>query len=72
MPNPVATDNCTAQGNLVITNDAPSPFLIGTTNVRWEIADEAGNKTVYIQKVTVSDNEGPVIAIVLQQSYFKL
>ncbi|MDE5420216.1 HYR domain-containing protein, partial [Labilibaculum sp. DW002] len=61
LTNPVATDNCTNQGDLVITNDAPSPFLIGTTNVRWEISDEVGNKTVYVQKVTVTDNEGPVI-----------
>ncbi|MEI7595673.1 MAG: HYR domain-containing protein, partial [Bacteroidota bacterium] len=62
LANPTATDNCTTQGNLVITNNAPATFVLGTTNVRWFITDESGNSTQYIQKVVVIDNEGPVIA----------
>lgn len=55
---PSATDNC---GSVTITNNAPNPFLLDTTNVRWVVTDLSGNKTVYIQKVIVNDNEGPVI-----------
>ncbi|RKD99768.1 HYR domain-containing protein, partial [Marinifilum flexuosum] len=61
LPNPNATDNCTATVDLVINNDAPTPFLIGETKVRWTITDEAGNTTIHNQTVTVVDNEGPVI-----------
>ena len=62
LSNPIVTDNCTATNDLIISNDAPSPFLIGTTKVRWTIRDEAGNTTVHNQNVTVVDNEGPVIS----------
>jgi len=60
---PTATDNCTAAGNINIDSDAAiqMPFLVGETNVRWTMTDESGNQAVHIQKVTVVDNEGPVI-----------
>ena len=58
---PTATDNCTSAGNLIVTSNAPATFILGTTNVRWEVKDESNNLTVYIQKVTVTDNQGPVI-----------
>ena len=56
------TDNCTATVSLTITNNAPDPFLIGTTIVRWEVTDQSNNSTVYFQDVTVVDDEGPVIS----------
>ena len=59
---PTATDNCSAPANISVTSNAPTTFLLGTTNVRWELTDEAGNTTVHIQQVTVYDNEAPVIA----------
>jgi hypothetical protein len=61
---PTATDNCTEAEDIVVTNDAHMyrPFLVGETNVRWTMTDESGNQTVHIQKVTVVDNEGPVIS----------
>ncbi|MEI7897215.1 MAG: HYR domain-containing protein, partial [bacterium] len=62
LSNPVATDNCTLQTSLIITNDAPSPFLMGTTNVRWEVSDLNGNSTAFIQQVIVNDDQGPVIS----------
>jgi hypothetical protein len=58
---PTVSDNCSAPGSLTVVSNAPAAFLLGTTNVRWTITDESGNQTVYTQKVTVNDNEGPVI-----------
>ncbi|NOR29025.1 MAG: HYR domain-containing protein, partial [Lutibacter sp.] len=58
---PTATDNCTIPANITITNDAPVTFLLGTTNVRWVLTDESNNTTIYIQTVTVYDNEAPII-----------
>ncbi|MCF8274575.1 MAG: HYR domain-containing protein, partial [Flavobacteriaceae bacterium] len=58
---PTATDNCSALENITIVSNAPATFLLGTTNVRWQLTDEAGNTTVYNQQVTVYDNEPPVI-----------
>ncbi|SDX36077.1 Calx-beta domain-containing protein, partial [Lutibacter oricola] len=59
---PTVTDNCSAVGDITITNNAPATFLLGTTNVRWQFTDEEGNQTVYVQKVTVYDNESPIIS----------
>jgi hypothetical protein len=67
LTNPVATDNC--QGSLVITSNAPTTFLLGSTNVRWQIADANGNVTIYNQQVTVVDNEGPKITGCPTSSY---
>ncbi|WP_152965898.1 CARDB domain-containing protein [Pseudobacteroides cellulosolvens] len=39
---------------VVITNDAPALFPIGTTVVTWTAVDESGNKTTATQKVTVN------------------
>ncbi|NVN93684.1 MAG: HYR domain-containing protein, partial [Bacteroidetes bacterium] len=58
LPTISTTDNC---GVLAITNNAPSTFLMGNTNVRWQVVDSSGNTTVYNQKVTVNDNEPPII-----------
>ncbi|WP_339917429.1 HYR domain-containing protein, partial [Yeosuana marina] len=59
---PTATDNCSAPEDITIISNAPATFLLGTTNVRWQLTDEAGNTTVYNQQVTVYDNEAPVIS----------
>ncbi|MEZ5105799.1 MAG: HYR domain-containing protein, partial [Draconibacterium sp.] len=59
---PTVEDNCSELANISITNNAPDPFLLGTNNVRWIFTDGSGNSTVYVQKVIVLDNEGPVIS----------
>ncbi|MBP8791833.1 MAG: HYR domain-containing protein, partial [Lutibacter sp.] len=59
---PTAKDNCSIPTAISITNNAPATFIVGTTNVRWELKDEAGNSTIYFQKVTINDNEAPVIS----------
>ena len=58
---PTATDNCTIPATLAISSNAPATFILGNTNVRWTIIDESGNVLVYIQVVTVYDNEAPII-----------
>ncbi|MFZ4401257.1 MAG: HYR domain-containing protein, partial [Bacteroidales bacterium] len=58
LPTILTSDNC---GVLTISNNAPSTFLMGTTNVRWQVVDTSGNTTVYNQKVIVNDNEPPII-----------
>ncbi len=59
-----ATDNCTAPGDLVTTQN-PSPgtdLLLGTiTPVTITVADIAGNKATCIVNVTVTDQTAPVI-----------
>ncbi|PVX47419.1 HYR domain-containing protein [Flavobacterium sp. 103] len=58
---PTATDNCSTGTNLVITNDAPTIFSIGTTIVTWTATDAAGNTATCQQSVTVTDTEKPTI-----------
>ncbi len=58
---PFATDNCT--NNLVITNNAPATYPLGTTTVTWTITDAAGNITTVDQTVTVVDQTAPVLLL---------
>src|SRR6478609_2912003 len=58
-----ATDNCSTGANLVITNDAPAIFNIGTTTVTWTATDAAGNTQTCMQSVTVSDTEKPLLTV---------
>ena len=58
---PFATDNCT--NNLVITNNAPATYPLGTTTVTWTITDAAGNITTVDQTVTVVDQTAPVVLL---------
>ncbi|WP_159092214.1 HYR domain-containing protein, partial [Aquimarina sp. Aq107] len=58
---PTATDNCSEPGDITITSNAPTTFLLGVTSVRWVLTDEAGNQANYDQLVTVVDNEAPTI-----------
>lgn len=55
---PVAKDNC---GVVSITNNAPTTFTVGTTNVAWTVTDNNGYTNTAIQTVTVIDNEKPAI-----------
>ncbi len=59
LDDPIVTDNC---GTVTITNNAPDPFLLGINKVIWVVTDESGNKSTYIQNVTVVDDEAPVIS----------
>jgi uncharacterized repeat protein (TIGR01451 family) len=55
----VATDNC--GGALVVTNDAPATFPVGTNTVTWTVTDTHGNSATCVQTVVVTDTQPPVI-----------
>jgi hypothetical protein len=60
----VALGNPTFGGSssaLVITNNGPSRYNLGTTNVTWTATDQWGNSNSGIQKVTVKDTEAPTM-----------
>jgi len=58
---PIVSDNCTPVGSLVVTNNAPAVFPIGTTTVTWTVKDAANNTSTCIQNVIVIDDEAPSI-----------
>ncbi len=59
-----ATDDVSAPGNIIITNDAPaSGFPVGLTVVIWTAEDEAGNQSTATQNVTITDTTSPLITI---------
>jgi prepilin-type N-terminal cleavage/methylation domain-containing protein/prepilin-type processing-associated H-X9-DG protein len=47
-----------------VTNNAPSTFPLGTTQVTWEAVDAAGNRTTAVQQVTITDTQAPVVSSV--------
>ncbi|GJL78467.1 MAG: hypothetical protein NPINA01_14560 [Nitrospinaceae bacterium] len=53
-----ATDNVSAPGDIAITENAPSSFPLGSTQVTWTATDEAGNSATGIQTVTVTEGGG--------------
>jgi len=55
---PVVTDNCGVQS---IINDAGATFPIGVAMVTWTATDVNSNVSTASQKVTVVDNQYPVI-----------
>ena len=59
--NPIVSDNCTAVGSLIVTNNAPTSFPIGLTIVTWTVKDTANNTSTCTQNVTVIDDEAPSI-----------
>ena len=59
--NPIVSDNCTAVGSLIVTNNAPVNFPIGVTTVTWTVKDAANNTPTCTQNVTVTDDEAPSI-----------
>ena len=54
---PTADDNC--PGGLVVSNDAPISFPLGSTTVKWTATDAAGNSTSCEQIVVVLDDTPP-------------
>jgi hypothetical protein len=48
---PTTADNC---GVKTISNNAPSSYPVGTTQVTWTVRDNAGNTSTAVQTVTVS------------------
>ena len=55
-----ATDACTVSNSIVIANDAPVAFPLGTTTVTWSATDIAGNVATCTQIITVLDSTRPV------------
>jgi hypothetical protein len=58
-----ATDNCSAA--VLITNNAPALFPVGTTIVTWTAIDGAGNIATGTQTVLVTSATPPVLTPVL-------
>ncbi|WP_346855037.1 HYR domain-containing protein [uncultured Draconibacterium sp.] len=58
---PITDDNC---GVSSTWNNAPSSYYLGTTNVTWWISDSYGNEVSAVQKVTVLDDDAPVVSCV--------
>ena len=56
---PTVSDNCTAVEDIVVTNNAPGSFVIGTTAVVWTAIDDSGNSVSCTQLVTVSTDDTP-------------
>ncbi len=59
---PTATGGCSATDVLVITNDAPSQFPIGTTVVTWTVSDSCNNQSTCQQTIIVKDSEPPTFS----------
>jgi len=55
---PITGDNCHVAS---FTNDAPTVYSLGLTNVKWTVTDDAGNTATCNQTVTVYDNVPPTI-----------
>ncbi len=64
LPTPVVTDNCSSSGEIVVNNDAPAVFPVGTTTVTWTATDACGNGAQTSIKVTVNPNPSCDIALV--------
>jgi hypothetical protein len=56
---PTLYDNCT----YTVTNNAPQSYPVGTTTVRWVIADASGNTDTAYQIVTVLDANLPWVVV---------
>lgn len=61
LSNPTASDNGTATQDLIITNNAPSGYPLGTTIVEWTVTDSEGNFSKANQNVIISDTTPPTI-----------
>jgi hypothetical protein len=58
-----ATDVC--DDSLVLTNDAPPLFGVGTTTVTWTATDESQNKGTATEVVKVLDRTPPTLTVTL-------
>ncbi|MBV1923880.1 MAG: HYR domain-containing protein, partial [Flavobacteriaceae bacterium] len=56
---PATDDNC---GVASVTNNAPTVYLIGDTDVTWTVTDTAGLTNTCVQVVTVVDGVNPTIS----------
>ncbi len=63
---PVTSDNCGVAG---VTNNAPSSYAVGVTNIIWIVTDINGNSSTATQTVTVADNQPPVLTAPANQVY---
>ena len=54
-----ATDNI--DQDITITNNAVSPFRVGTHTITWSATDNSGNSSVATQTITIQDTTPPVI-----------
>ncbi len=52
---PTVSDNCTTS----VSNNAPSSYPVGVTNVVWTATDNSNNSSSCTQTVTVLDNQVP-------------
>ena len=59
IPPPTSSDNCTAPTDIVVTNDAPTPLPLGTTEVTWTAVDAAGNSASCVSRITIVDATPP-------------
>jgi hypothetical protein len=57
----VVSDNCSAPGDITVTNNSPADLPLGTSIVIWTARDEAGNETTCEQTVTVTDDTPPTL-----------
>ncbi|MBK9637152.1 MAG: hypothetical protein IPO63_04810 [Bacteroidetes bacterium] len=55
---PIVNDNCTGA---ILTNDAPSVYLLGITPITWMIVNSANDTATCIQTINVADSIPPVI-----------
>ncbi len=55
---PIKNDNCSGS---TLSNNAPSTYLVGTTNVIWTVTASNGQTATCNQLVTVVDNQPPNI-----------
>ncbi|MEK5492593.1 HYR domain-containing protein [Paenibacillus sp. FSL R7-0297] len=49
--------------DVLLTNDAPTDYPIGTTTVKWTAVDPVGNTSSQVQKITVKDTTKPVLTV---------
>jgi len=58
---PVVSDNCSDVINITVSNNAPSFYILGSTEVIWTAVDQLGNVSTCLQVVEVIDTEDPTI-----------
>lgn len=63
---PVTSDNCSVAS---VTNDAPSSFPLGTTDVVWTVTDYNNNSSSCIQHVTVESPSTAPSSVTSSASY---